>query len=607
MQHKKEEGGSDEEGMLRYIAYKKPRAEQIELVKDFEWFYKGNFKTFLFKGQCGLGKEACVAASIVVNLNKYDRFFYLIPKDTAKDAIEREFKLIEEKINMKIPYITLYGKNRSRKINGKLEYMCNMREQHKEADAYELCTALGDKCPCYDECRYYAQKRQIKDAKIIVCDYNYIFNPIIRNSAMSGLLDGNYVVYINECHQLDRRLFENLTNEKELRTFQLALTELRDNQHLDKSIPNKIRWLERWIHDINKMQKNRFRKDGYLQMDKNLFQRQDYLEAVEGIEIGKAIIRHKISGQTGSISHFFRVCNFISNWFRYKDTPIVHYIKEVETKKYTSYTIGFSSLWCGSIIKPIFSEAQKIVMFSGTCYRNKVMGLFKLEKYGKILQKDYRSHLTEKRKDIFFCNGEIKYKDRENPETFQPIINELMGIIKRAPKPLTIFSVSAIKDKLFQSKDFKKFMKKYKYVQEDENSKINKEAFKKKVLRSDVSFISPIGSFSESVDLSEKNKSINSTMIIGIPDLKVTLITEKRIQLLMNWYKYKANWAYELINRFPAIEMSIQCMSRSIRREKDKLPAVWMDNRWINYQGYIDNKNKVELDDVDAVCKELGG
>lgn len=600
-------------GPYQYFVYPNVRKDQDRLIEDLDEFLSSNIKIALIKGDTGLGKEAALASQIVKHRNKFDHIVHVIPTDMGKINIEKELNLIKEKFpEISLPVVVLHNKGmmcyllkEARKQN---------RFKEKEINVYDLCDRQECMVNQKGKCEYYQTIEKIEKSKIIICDYNYVFDPYIRKAIFGDMFEKKDVLLlINEVHELPDRITSQFSFSISSNIFAHAISEL-SGKYLKEgdrekfmikfgSMKKDIEFVRGLEGDFKSFLINSYDRfygttDNKIEVKLNNLLENNPVKYKRLINVGNDMIRWKIKNNIGTISHT-KVLGMFLQQVRYT-SGLDYYFSYVEKENNNSYNMGIACMNPYPLIKEPFDNATKVIMYSGTLYPERYMRLFMLGKFGEVFMPEpYRAEYLKNRVDLFYSDGRLTKEVRDSRK-LRKSADELNVIIKEIPKPCAIFVVSPLWRKIKPMLNFRR----YKMIEEIPGS--DKRELFSKIRKADIAVLSPYGSFKQSVDMS----FLQSVIILGICDPMLDLITRKTLdyykEKFLKTHGIKSDWiAYELICRLPAIEKSLQATGRGIRKEKDRLLAVWFDERWINQSRFIAGENKKNCMNLPSLLKEI--
>lgn len=210
-----------------YFSHESPRDGQRDIMDLLYDLFRDEMKRgAIIAADPGIGKEACMTSQALQALDDgiFDVVIFVIPTDSGKINIQKELDAVEHtrkviKINSK-EALCLWMKQKDDEQINTIE---------GEKCAFLLCKVMGHKCEFRDNgCLYDLQKKEIMDAEILICDYNYIFSPFIcKRSGIENIMNNKKVLLlVNECHRLPGRVESILSNSLSSNTVDRAIAEL---------------------------------------------------------------------------------------------------------------------------------------------------------------------------------------------------------------------------------------------------------------------------------------------------------------------------------------------------------------------------------------------
>ncbi len=201
--------------------FETPRTGQVDLISTVETHMAEN-KRMLIQAPTGLGKTAGVLyPSLKEALRRGQSVVYVTPKNSqhsvAEDAVDR-FR----DTGSKVKSLTITAKA---KICFKNEPLCNpdhcefAKDHYTKVHEYDVLGVLAKKKKLnarvfravgeeYQVCPFELQLDAAKDAEVVICDYNYVFNPRAAFGRLSQTTigqTGRPNLVIDEAHNLYAR------------------------------------------------------------------------------------------------------------------------------------------------------------------------------------------------------------------------------------------------------------------------------------------------------------------------------------------------------------------------------------------------------------------
>ena len=200
-------------------------------------------KLLLCQAPTGTGKTlgALFPAVKAISEGLIARAFYLTARTTARRAAEDALRLLRQN-GLKLRAVTLTAKDKicfsprtschpSECVFAQ-DYFDKRREALREALNLQALdrAAIEALAREYDVCPFELSLDLTETAEIIICDYNYVFDPHVRLKRFFGdkAIKGDYALMIDEAHNLFPRVQDMLSaqlSERSLRLVRRALKE----------------------------------------------------------------------------------------------------------------------------------------------------------------------------------------------------------------------------------------------------------------------------------------------------------------------------------------------------------------------------------------------
>ncbi|MBU0459399.1 MAG: ATP-dependent DNA helicase [Nanoarchaeota archaeon] len=606
---------------MNLFPYQTVRESQDLLIKDIQTTIN-NQQILLANAPTGLGKTAS-ALSVTLNhaLNSNKTIFFLTNRHTQHQIAIETLKEIKSKHNINIPCIDLIGKKWmcNQEIAGlfgtdfteyckhvveknECEHYNNVKNKNNlTVEAKLLLKQLQQLGPLHNEeliklcrekkmCSYEMAFALAKKTKVLIGDYNYLFNPFIQSTIFNKLdLEmENIVAIIDEGHNLPRRVTEMLSNN--LSSFMLKNALMECKKFGYKGL---ILWLQEINTILNNLAQFKQEKEKIVTKDQFLDQIKkitDYDQLIDELEQAADEVRKKQrKSYLGGIATFLQVWKNDSQGF-------IRYISERKTKYGPLTMLTYACLDPSIVTKEVFSQVDSGIIMSGTLnptfmYKD-ILGI----KNG--IEKDYPSPFPlENKISIIIPETTTKFTAR-NEQMYEEIADRCSKLAGLIPGNVAFFFPSYyLRDQvcLFIKTEKKLFWEKSEMSKEEKEIFIN--SFKEENESGGVLLGIAGANFAEGIDL--PGDLLKGVVIVGLPLAKPNLITKQIIQYFED--KFQKGWDYGYT--FPAMNKCLQSAGRCIRSGEDKGAIIYLDVRftWPNYyaclpkEGLIVSKNYAEL------------
>jgi len=573
--------------------HEKPREHQSELMNEVLEALKSK-RNILIHAPTGLGKTAStLVPALTYALDKKQTIFFLTSRHTQHKIAIETLKKIKEKFNLDFKVTDLIGKKNlclqssvnELKSSDFADYckdqieknLCEFYENSKSKvktnyllkqinsiidikEVKELCNE-NKLCPFEISCMH------AKTSKVIICDYNHVLNPSIRETLFLKTYKTleNSIIIIDESHNLPSRSRNLLTSQISTFTIKQALKEVPES-------------MKEELQKINDFLEKQAKKIPITENEK-LVQKGELMNEIKDYEglIGSLTEASEIILEEKKKSYAKSLAEFLKAW-KGQDEAFARILKRNFDKKgKVIINLIYRCLDPSLILKPLSEKAHSLILMSGTLlplemYRD----LFSIN--GKCLE--YKNPFPRKNKLNLIIPGiSTKYTLR-TPEMYKKIAEKCSDIVNSVPGNSIIFFPSyKLRDEineylqlekttLFEKRDLTK-NEKFEILEKFETYKNS----------GCVLLAVSSGNFGESIDL--LGDLLKCVVIVGLPLVQPDL----EIKELIKYYnlKFGKGWDYGYI--LPAIIKSFQNAGRCIRSEKDKGIIAFLDERytWNNY------------------------
>jgi len=476
---------------------------------------------------------------------------------------------------------------------------------NKPIDAEELISFCKDK----KFCPYFLSKYLLEVMKVIICNYQWIFNPYIRESFMEFIGQDlqNCILVLDECHNLIDVATE--INSKKITPYLLRLC-LKDLEmyrspilmqsfvkilldHLDQKKKN-LRTNEKAVNP-EKIIEGIFKKLGF--HDFNGFK--NFIEDL--LDFSVSIHEEKLSNGEISRDYVGSLAEFWLKWLEKYSADnyfFCYNIKEIKGKR--SISLEIVALDPREIAIPILKKGYTCLNLSGTVnpyVYNNLMGLSECGKSYKGIIAD--SPFSKKNIKAIIIEGVDTKRDNRTPDMYKKMIERINEVLNCTPANVGIFCASykILKGLLVNGietivkKNNKKLFIEEPGLSASENAMLVDD-FKSMASNSGAVLLGVCGGRnSEGEDY--PGSYMNSVIIAGIPYHLPTARTEAKIKYYDKVFN-RQGWNFAYL--YPAVQRANQASGRPIRKISDKGAIVFMDSRFKAKYKWISEWIRKELE-----------
>ena len=541
-----------------------------------------------------------------------ERIFYLsaktITKVVAEDALKRLHHEADTTFHLK--HITLTAKDKiclNEKVTcypEKCAYAKGYFDKSLEAiwdiinneDAFtkETLVRYAQK---YTLCPYEFSLDVALFSDVVICDYNYAFDPRVYLRRFFEMPSESYVLLVDEAHNLVDRA-------RTMFSVEICKDKFYD---LKKSLVEKDRTLSKALEGINKMFLSvRKRCD-----DKGVYVSLDADESVYETLKKRAQVfekwltdNHQADYYDVVLERYFDILGYMRIGELY-DSGFVFYIEEGHT---TKTTIKLFCINPASQLKRFIDASVATVFFSATLSpMNYYAMLLSGEKSpkGLILPSPFDAR---KCKTLFATDVSVKYKDRD--DAAMKIVHYIHAMAKaKVGNYMVFFPSHAYMHQVLEL--FEHFYRgKYDIIKQkrtlSEDEKVEYlEAFSIGAIeKSRIGFTVLGGHFSEGIDL--KGDLLIGVMVIGVGLPMISFEND----LIKHHFDYEYGTGFEFAYQYPGLNKVMQSAGRVIRDDDDRGVVILVDQRY--QQNYYRNilpktwgKETTSIDTVEGQLVEF--
>jgi DNA excision repair protein ERCC-2 len=605
-----------------YFPYETIREVQSDLILAVDDCLK-NKKSLIAHAPTGLGKTvSSLAPALKHAIEKNLTILFLTSRHTQHLIALETASLIKKRFNLDFKTADIIGKKwmciqegvETLMSNEFFEYCKNLREKGtcefyvktrdktklsvysekfmSDLDYVEDHGSENIKQLCKNEklCPYEIAIEIAKKSKLIICDYNYVFDPIVSKSLFSKIkkeLD-QCIIIVDEGHNLPERIRNIMTFKLSTIAIKRAIKEA--DKFKKKEISNRLNNL---IHSLTKLSSS---EERLLNKNDLINSIPNFDDLIDNLEEAADEVREKQRQ-----SYLGSIALFLENW-KGNDDGYIRYISKKSFRTENAIVLSYRCLDPSLYSKFIMEQAYSVILMSGTLtptdmYKD-VLGF-----PNKTKEITLPSPFPNENKLCLVIPKTTTKFTKRSDEMFKEIATYCSNIVKKVPGNIAIF---------FPSYDIMKKIYVHLYPLLDkfvfkENPTLLKNE-RKQLLEDFASYKNEgaillgvaSGSFGEGIDL--PGDLLKAVLVVGLPLSKPDLETKE----LIAYYDKKIGkgWDYGYI--FPAFSKTLQNAGRCIRSETDKGIIVFLDERftWPNYfknfptdmeiKITIDYENKIE-------------
>lgn len=554
------------------------RKGQRDLAVDAYRTIRQGGKLFA-KAPTGIGKtiSTMFPAIKAIGEGEADRIFYLTSKGTLKTVAEETVEIIRQK-GGKVKYLTITSKE---KICLNEEVNCNpdkciYAEGHYDRINECILDILRNE-------RSYSKEMVIEYAKkfrvcpfelsldlsffsdLIICDYNYVFDPRVYLRRFFLDVRERYVFLVDEAHNLVDR-------SRDMYSASLSKEDIMEAKKASEKIP----YLKKSLNKINKhfieMRKKLEEKEGKTSYfgiaDEFIFTLKEFLQA---FEIFQKENHEEFEGREKILDLFFGINSFLNISEIYNDGYVTF-----EEAYGNNVTIRLFCINPREVLIDVFKRAKASILFSAT--------LAPMSYYFDILggeESDFRRSLTSpfpKENLLVYHDKEVDTRFSKREESFEAIADSIKNMIEMKKGNYIAFFPSYKYMRDVYAIFSEKYLDHYDtYIQEPSLGEVEREEvlnhFYQKHEKSFVAFMVLGGIFSEGIDL--RGESLIGAAIVGVGYPQVSYERD-----LIKEYFSKDNLGFEYAYIYPGMNRVLQAAGRVIRSEQDKGIILLMDLRY---------------------------
>jgi DNA excision repair protein ERCC-2 len=600
------------------------REIQSDLITEVE---KAIWKkqSIIMHAPTGLGKTASTLPIALSYALKHDlKVFFLTSRHTQHKIAIETLKQIKQKHKVDFTVADIIGKrwmclqpNATKMYSSEFsefckalveddqcEYYLNTRNksysmtpkaQQAQADLKRISPATTEQITNISRaaslCPYEISLEQAKKARVIIADYNYIFNPVVQQNFFnktSTKMESSIII-VDEAHNLPNRIRDSLTHKLSSFMLKRAISEAKKYNYLEtlQTLERLQKIVDSLASEFEFADKTEEKLITKQQLVDEIEEIKDYAELLTDLEfIAADILMQQKRSFVASVHRF------LDEWTN-EDTGFARILTKQIIKNELNVTISFRCLDPGIITGPVFQDAHSSILMSGTLNPTSMYTDI-LDLPEERVEKTYPNPFPKiNRLSLIVPETTTKFTQR-SPEQFKRIAEICTEIINTVPGNTAVFFPSyyirnEVYNYLMTTTKKTVLLEVPNLTKQEKNELLEK--FKSYSGTGSALLAVSSGSFGEGIDL--PGDLLKCVIVVGLPLSRPDLETKE----LMRYYdeKFKRGWDYGYI--FPAFNKCIQTAGRCIRSESDRGTIIFLDERftWGNYYKCFPRDWNVEI------------
>ena len=555
------------------------RRGQKELMKCVFVIAKNGGK-FFAEAPTGIGKTmSTIFPSIKAMENdEQAKLFYLTAKTSGKEMAYSAIELLKEN-GLSLNDIVLTAKEKicfcpdkecnpdscpfARNYYGKIQAVLRYCLMNYTTFDYSTIVRVAEENQL---CPFELQLDLSLFCDAIICDYNYLFDPISYLKRYFDTDSSHVIALVDEAHNLIDRSRDMYSSSISYSTFLKAKKSMRKIKNLK---------IKRYLTKINNLFEEFVTVYGPGNHPVENFKDSEYNLLMNFINCYQDVNKDDKDAITRELTDFYLDVN---RFIRISELFNSHYIAYYSLVDDDDVSMKLFCVDASGFLRRIEDNLKGTVMFSAT--------LSPIEYYVDTLGGDKETDPTlilsspfprKNFKVLVAPKVSVKYKDRES--SYREVVEYIKHFIKNKVGNYFIYSPSyAYMEKLLACFDYEDADI---YVQDKEMNERDKEAFlnnfKSSPERTALGFLVVGGSFGEGIDLVDDR--LIGAVVIGIGMPKINFESD----CVSSYYKEQEKPGYEYAYINPGMNKVMQAVGRVIRSEEDRGAVILIDERYMRY------------------------
>ena len=584
--------------------FEKYRQGQRDLAK-YSYSIASKGGKLYIEAPTGIGKTMSTLYPFIKAMrdDEKSKIFYLTAKNSGKFNAHQAIKILKSK-GLNIIDILITAKDKicfckdkecnpdecpfARGYYNKIQSVIKHALLSFDEFDYETVVAIAK---TYEICPFELELDLSLFSDVIICDYNYMFDPISYMKRFFDEDSSHFLALVDEAHNLVDRSRSMYSSSMMKSTYLAAKKSIRGTKNkkvklllsnVKKKLYDPFEELDNGIHEYPDISMEMYR---YLDSFINKYQE---ISKEDNKDITKELTELYLE-----INRYKRIADLFNEKY-------IYYVEKSEDDTIFHLTC----LDASSFIKSILGRIKGSVLFSAT--------LSPTDYYIDLLGGDINTNPTislqspfpkENLKVLVAPKVSVKYKNRD--KSYQEVADYIKSFVSQKIGNYFVYLPSY--EYLNHLKDYLDLDESIEvHYQEREMTELDKEemlsSFQNNPKHTNIGFAIIGGAFGEGVDL--VSDRLIGVIIIGIGLAKINYESDK----IASYYEENGKRGYNYAYLYPGMNKVMQAVGRLIRTETDRGTALLIDERymtneyrslfrkeWDNYEVVI---SKEELPDI---------
>ena len=628
-----------------FLAHKQPRPGQLEMIIDASRALE-NRGFHVAAAPTGIGKTAAsLASAIAVARSRQNRthILFLTGRQSQHKIVIDTIRKINSSLtddSQSIKVVDVIGRESMCEVvdlfSGRCLCDANSAESTKAQRKESLKSFILQQPRHVEEivsvsrsmgvCAWQTCRSTVKDADLLVCDYNHVFADQIRESSLPamGIDLENSIIIVDEAHNLPGRIrmtMERTITPTIVRNSSMELEEYMGNlenlvkREDSRAIKHQLEQV-RWAFEVMKVYRTALTKsfsnyhgrsgdDDEIRIDisdfENLFHSAcDQVEGLSGqmridteipkphetdrsqrlMNLADILLSVQIeseSDEESSEPDAYRVAHILQAVCKYGNTTALCI---VFSPKGREGRLTLHLLDPGLVSQSVFEKSGGSILMSGTLYPPKMYAnlLALPEKNTSTIA--YASPFAAQRRPVVVATDvTTKYTER-GPENTRAIRRHIQSLIDASPGNVAIFAPSyAMLDDIVLEADFKgvrRMVKEDRDMTKEDLDKMVDMLLREKKAGNKILLAGVFGArLSEGIDY--RGGALDAVACIGIPNSPPSVLSKALKTYAEERFGRNLAWRYTVSQ--PAVNSILQAMGRPIRSIGDRALILLLDRR----------------------------